>query len=232
MKPGILLLEDEKSISTAVKAALEFEGYTVFPAENIESATRILSEKINRIHILILDVMLPDGNGFDAFQKFKKKYPHLKAVFVTAKIETSDRVKGLKLGADDYITKPFDLDELLIRLKKIEQFMEEVQPTEFIFKNGRMDFASCRVWDKNGKMYELSFRENQMLRYMVMNRGKAVSREEIIRKCWNDEEGVNQRTIDNFIVNFRKIFEEDPSSPQFFKSVRGLGYLFDSEITD
>lgn len=228
MNPGVLLVEDEASIARALKAGLEFEGYEFYWASSIRSAKEILLKKAQNIHVMLLDVMLPDGEGFDAYSDFKKIHPNLKILFTTARIESGDKVKGLRLGADDYITKPYDLDEIILRLERLKPSLfnqKEIQ--NFEFKGGKIDFANYRAWNRNGIEFQLSLKENKVLQYLIIHAGKTLSREEIYNACWDQNENGSLRTIDNFILNFRKIFEENPSDPMHFKSVRGVGYRFE-----
>jgi two-component system alkaline phosphatase synthesis response regulator PhoP len=228
MNPGILLVEDEASIAKALKAGLEFEGYEFYWAPTIQNAKEILQKKAPYIHVMLLDVMLPDGEGFEAFNEFKKIHPSLKILFTTARIESTDKVKGLRLGADDYITKPYDLDEIILRLERLKPvFLTQNNLQTFEFSGGKIDFANFRAWNKNGVEHQLSLKENKVLKYLISHSGKTVSREEIYNACWDEKESGSFRTIDNFILNFRKMFEADPSEPKYFKSVRGVGYRFD-----
>jgi two-component system alkaline phosphatase synthesis response regulator PhoP len=229
MSPGILLVEDEVSIAKALKAGLEFEGYDFYWAPDIGTAKEILQKKSQNIHVMLLDVMLPDGEGFDAFNEFKKIHPTLKILFTTARIESTDKVKGLRLGADDYITKPYDLDEIILRLERLKPgFLTRKNLQTFEFIGGKIDFGNFRAWNKHGIEYQLSLKENKVLQYLISHAGKTVSREEIYNACWEENESGSLRTIDNFILNFRKIFEDNLSEPKYFKSVRGVGYRFEN----
>jgi two-component system alkaline phosphatase synthesis response regulator PhoP len=178
---------------------------------------------------MLLDVMLPDGEGFEAFHEFKKILPTLKILFTTARIESMDKVKGLRLGADDYITKPYDLDEIILRLERLKpNLLNQNNIRTFEFKGGKIDFENFRVWNKLGVECQLTLKENKVLQYLISHAGKTVSREEIYNACWDENESGSLRTIDNFILNFRKIFEDNPSEPIYFKSVRGVGYRFEN----
>lgn len=230
MNPGILLVEDEASIAKALKAGLEFEGYNFYWAPSIHTAKEILQKKANNIHVMLLDVMLPDGEGFEAFNEFKKIHPALKILFTTARIETTDKVKGLRLGAHDYITKPYDLDEIILRLERLKpSILTQNNLQTFEFSGGKIDFANYRVWNKHSIEYQLSIKEIKVLKYLISHAGKTVSREEIYNACWDENENGSLRTIDNFVLNFRKIFEDIPSEPKYFLSVRGIGYRFENQ---
>lgn len=229
MNPGILLVEDEASIARALKAGLEFEGYNFYWAPDIRTAKEILQKKSQNIHVMLLDVMLPDGEGFEAFNEFKKIHPTLKILFTTARIESTDKVIGLRLGADDYITKPYDLDEIILRLERLKPtFLNQNIIQTFEFSGGKIDFVNYRVWNKHGMEYHLSIKENKVLYFLISHAGETVSREEIYNACWNEDETGSFRTIDNFVLNYRKIFEDNPSQPKFFISVRGIGYRFEN----
>ncbi|MCX8080697.1 MAG: response regulator transcription factor [Bacteroidia bacterium] len=228
MKIGVLLVEDEASIAKALKAGLEFEGYAFFWAHSLSKAQELLMRHKHEIHLMLLDVMLPDGEGFDAYAIFKNIHPKLRILFTTARIESGDKVKGLRLGADDYITKPYDLDEIILRLERIKPLIKlQEDISVFEFKNGKMDFQNYRVWNKKGTEFSLGNKENHVLKFLVVHAGKTLSREEIYNACWENGETGSLRTIDNFILNYRKIFEDTPSEPMHFLSVRGVGYRFE-----
>jgi two-component system alkaline phosphatase synthesis response regulator PhoP len=170
--------------------------------------------------------MLPDVNGFDLCAVFKTTSPALPVIFLTAKSQNTDKISGLKLGADDYITKPFDLEELLLRIHNILRRTRKESGTVFRFDNMEINLQTYEIVDVNGKRQTLSKREIGLLQLLTSSINIVVSRDEIIEKLWDVNENASSRTIDNYILNFRKYFEKNPKEPKHFHSIRGVGYKF------
>lgn len=230
-KQKILLVEDEESLAVGLQFNLEEEGYEVAHARDGKQALEFY-EKDN-YDLIILDVMLPYVNGFEVAEKIRKTNPQLPILMLTARTRKEDKIHGLELGADDYMTKPFHLEELLLRvkgmLKRKEWYAESINSSPIIkFGGNEINFETlvCKSEDKN---IRLTPHEAMAMQYLIEQKGKPVSRKELLEKVWNITSEVETRTVDNFIVRLRKYFEEDPSNPKYIKSVRGIGYLFEND---
>lgn len=228
-KQKIMLVEDEESLAVGLQFNLEEEGYEVSHARDGREALEFY-EKEN-YDLIILDVMLPYVNGFEVAEQIRKKNPQLPILMLTARTRKEDKIHGLELGADDYMTKPFHLDELLLRVKGMlrrkEWYVQAVNnsPT-FTFGSNKINFETlvCNCGDKE---IRLTPHEAMAMQFLIDHKGKPVSRKELLEKVWDITSEVETRTVDNFIVRLRKYFEEDPSNPKYIKSVRGIGYMFD-----
>ena len=220
----ILLAEDEEHILEAIKLNLELEGFSVSTCTSGTEAVS-LSQKQN-FNLIILDVMLPGTNGFEACEKIKKTNPTIPVLFLTALSDSQNRIKGLTL-ADDYLPKPFNLEELILRVKNLIKRSPQESPTDiFSFDTFEINFLSFEI-KSNGKIIEkLSQRECQLLKLLTSRANEVVSRDEILEKIWLPSENPSSRSIDNFILNFRKIFEKNPKEPVYFHSIRRVGYKF------
>lgn len=222
----ILVIEDEENLANTIALNLKLENYQVSIARNGNEALLFFSKNHTSLNLVLLDVMLPDINGFDLCEKFKTTDPDLPVIFLTAKNQTSDKIGGLKLGADDYITKPFDLEELLLRISNLLKRTQKETDSVFIFGSCRINFQTYEIVDFKGFTQTLSKREIGLLELLTANTNKVISRDEIIEKLWDVNENASSRTIDNYILNFRKYFEVNPKEPQHFHSIRGVGYKF------
>lgn len=230
-KQKILLVEDEESLAVGLCYNLEEEGYEVVHAGDGRQALEFYERE--NYDLIILDVMLPYVNGFEIAEKIRNKNPQLPILMLTARTQKDDKIHGLELGADDYITKPFHLDELLLRVKRMLQRKEwyanslNTSPT-FKFGHNEINFETlmCSCADKE---IRLTPHEAMAMHYLIERKGKPVSRKELLEKVWNITSEVETRTVDNFIVRLRKYFEEDPSNPKYIKSVRSIGYMFEIE---
>ena len=182
----------------------------------------------NGYDLLILDVMMPGMNGFDVCKEFRKNNTETPVLFLTARGTGEDRVTGLKIGADDYIVKPFNLEELLLRVKILLSRTKKAQNVTEVFSFGdyKIDFKTYEIFETDKKMAELGNREIQLLKLLIDKQNQVVSREEILDKIWGEETFPTSRTIDNYILIFRKYFEKNPREPRYFHSVRGVGYKF------
>jgi two-component system alkaline phosphatase synthesis response regulator PhoP len=227
MQKRILLVEDEENILKTIRLNLELEGYQVVSAIDGDSAIRAFEP--GEFDLCILDVMLPIVNGFDVCAAIREKDKSVPVLFLTAKGEGEDRVRGLKLGADDYLTKPFHLEEFLLRVQNLlkrSQRKEGVNlMAQFSFGDNQINFASFEA-KGNGQNWSLTKREAELLRLLISRNGEVVSRDEILEKLWKDDAQPTGRAIDNYILNFRKYFESNPKEPRFFHSIRGVGYRF------
>ena len=222
----ILIVEDEENLANTIALNLKLDNYAVSINRNGTEALHFFTKHHETIHLVLLDVMLPDINGFDLCKDFKKIAPDLPVVFLTAKNQTADKIAGLKLGADDYITKPFDLEELLLRVANLLKRTQKESNPIFSFGNCEINFQTFEIIDVKGNKQTLSRREIGLLELLTANTNKVISRDEIIEKLWDVNENASSRTIDNYILNFRKYFETDSKNPQHFQSIRGVGYKF------
>lgn len=233
MSAKILLVEDEESLLNVVKLNLDLEGYKVKAISNGNDALK--DALSNSYDLILLDVMLPGIDGFEICTRIRAAGIATPVLFLTAKGTADDRITGLKIGADDYLVKPFHLEELLLRVKILlnrsrnlpnSQFND---PDVFVFGNFKIDFRTYEIFENDEKKAELGKREIQLLKLLTSNAGKVVSREEILDKIWGEDAFPTSRTIDNYILVFRKYFEKNPREPHYFHSVRGVGYKFTNE---
>lgn len=230
MNKRILLVEDELNLQHALKLNMEMEGFHVEIAKTGPEAVKLFKEQ--KFHLVVLDVMLPDMDGFmvcENIRLFDKTTPIL---FLTAKNQGQDRINGLKKGGDDYLTKPFELEELMLRINKlieksnnIKQVMQNMVPKVYHFGNCWINFESLEAKGVNGT-FHLTKKEAQLIKLLIENKNQVVSREHILKVVWDYVVIPNTRTIDNFILSLRKYFEEDPKLPVYIQSVRGIGYRF------
>ena len=222
---NICLIEDEENIDELIRLNLELEGFTVRSFQNGMRAKEMIDEVI-QYDLIILDVMLPEYSGFDLCKDIRA-LSDTPILFLSAKGIATDRIHGLKLGANDYLAKPFDLEELILRIRnlvssKTDQKIKSIQIGEV-----KVNFSSFEAHNNNGEIIHVfSKREIELLELFNENEGKVVSRDLILDKLWGKDNFPTSRTIDNYILTFRKIFENDPKNPIFFHSVRGVGYRF------
>jgi len=226
MKQRILLVEDEEAIRENLKLNLELEGYKVVAVERGNQALeKFKSEKFD---LILLDVMIPEINGFDVLKIIRLQNTQIPVLFLTAKNTSSDIIEGLKIGADDYITKPFNLEELLLRIQKLLFRSQQDKPeskTEVLnFGNNMVNFKTFESRNYLNEYKRLSKKEILLLKLLSDSENQVVSRNEILEKIWGYEIFPSTRTIDNYILAFRKHFEEDPRNPKYFFSIRGVGY--------
>ena len=227
----ICVVEDERSLSDMIRMNLEMEGYTV-EIFNDGQAAFDKAQEIGQFNLVLLDVMLPKVSGLDICDEIRKtsKVPIL---FLSAKGTTSDKIAGLKKGGNDYLSKPFDLEELLLRVQILLQTaspLNATTETALVIGNKSVDYTNFEVEDKNtGETLRLSKREIDLLQFFAENEGRVVSRDEILDKIWGKEQFPTTRTIDNYILSFRKLFEEDPKNPHYFHSIRSVGYKFTND---
>lgn len=224
----ILLVEDEENLQHALRLNLELEKYYVRTVGDGNSAVKIFRQE--KFDLVILDIMLPDMDGLMVCENIRMHDSNVPVLFLSAKNTPSDRITGLKKGADDYLTKPFDLEELLLRVKKLIEKNEKIQKPDnklsiFHFGNNWIDFESYEANGVDGKL-SLTKKEILLMKLLIDNKNQVVSREHILKVVWDYNVIPNTRTIDNFILNLRKYFEDDAKNPVFIQSVRGVGYKF------
>lgn len=222
----ILLVEDEEQIRKLVKMNLELEGYEVVSVDNGRKAIDIIEGQ--HFDLIILDVMLPEVDGFQICQKVRLNNTKVGIIIVSAKDNSQDRITGLKYGADDYLTKPFNLEELLLRVSNLLKRSTEDSVSEleyYEFGDNKVNFVTYEADGAKG-VFRLTQKEVLLLKMLIERKNEVVSRKEILQNVWGYDVYPSTRTIDNFILNFRKYFEADPRNPVFFHSVRGVGYKF------
>lgn len=228
-KGSVLLVEDEESLRDALKLNLTLEGYSVNAVSNGVLALKAFKEEY--FDCIILDIMMPEMDGISVCEAIRLSNDSIPILFLSAKSSGEDRVTGLKKGGDDYITKPFNLEELLIRIDKLINKNKRIEsntalPDVFEFGSCKIDFHGLECIDIKGTKRSLTKREAQFLKLLIEHKNEVVSREHILKMVWGYNVFPSTRTIDNFIMTYRKYFEKDPRSPKYFHSVRGLGYKF------
>jgi len=224
----ILLVEDEEHLLQTIRLNLELEGYDVSTASNGLDALKTFRNY--NFSLIILDVMLPEMNGFDVCEQIRKENSKVPILFLTAKGSSSDKIQGLKLGADDYLTKPFNLEELLLRIQILVKRGSQQKETEktiesYTFGNNMVNFITYEITGVSGKS-EISKKEIALLKLLIERKGEVVSREEILDSVWGKDAYPSSRTIDNYILAFRKYFEKNQREPVHFHSIRSVGYKF------
>jgi len=222
----ILLVEDEENIREVVKLNLELENYEVVTADNGKTALKYFHEQ--HFDLVLLDVMLPEVDGFQVCEQMRLTNMEVPIMMLTAKDAALDRITGLKKGADDYLTKPFNLEEMLLRVQNLlrrSSKSPENTPEIYEFGGNRVNFITYEAQGNNGT-FNLTKKEAMLLKLLVDRRGEVVSRQQILQSVWGYDVYPSTRTIDNFILSFRKYFEEAPKNPQYFLSIRGVGYKF------
>jgi two-component system alkaline phosphatase synthesis response regulator PhoP len=223
----ILLVEDEDSIRDAVRLNLELDGYEVVCAGNGKKAIELIGGQ--HFDLLLLDVMLPEMDGFSITEQVRLTNPDVPILLLTAKDTAQDRITGLKKGADDYLTKPFHLEDLLLRVSKLLQRSQRARGegiASFEFGGNKINFETFEAVTFRGEEITLTKKEAMLLKLLIDRRNEVVSRQQILQSVWGYDVYPSTRTIDNFILAFRKYFEEDPREPRFFQSIRGVGYKF------
>jgi len=226
---SILLVEDEENLQEALKLNLELEGYSVSSSFDGASALQMIHQE--HYDLMILDVMLPEVDGIAVCESIRLQQIDIPILILSAKNSSADRVLGLKKGADDYLTKPFNLEELLLRVEKLIRKNEMIENKHSIgdtyeFGKNKIDFNGLILTNKRGEKIELTKKEAMLLKLLIENKNEVVTREKILQAVWGYNVYPTTRTIDNFILNFRKYVEDDSKNPVYFQSVRGVGYKF------
>ncbi len=230
MEKRILLVEDEEHLIDAIKLNLELEGYTVKVADDGKKAIEMWESQ--RFDLILLDVMLPNVDGLTVCETIRIKDSEIPILILSAKGSSTDRIHGLKAGADDYLLKPFNLEELLLRIQiliKKGEKLKKVRPeisNQFLFGENTIDFSTYKFIGVKNQEGQLTAREIQLLKLLIERKNEVVSRDTILELIWGVDVYPSTRTIDNYLLNFRKYFEHDPKSPEYFHSVRGIGYKF------
>lgn len=235
MKKRVLIIEDDRHIAEGLQLNLVMQGYEVEVAADGRAGLQRWQEW--RPHLIVLDIMLPGMDGLDVLQNIRLEDERLPVLILSAKAMAEDRIKGLALGVDDYLTKPFHLEEFLLRVKRLltrvawedghdgGRDFAAIGPT-YNFGGNSINFTTHTAQCAGGPI-TLTEIEEKLLKLFIVNRGKPLSRRQLIELVWGYEGDIQTRTVDNFIVRFRKYFEKDPRHPVFFKTCRSVGYVFD-----
>ncbi|RLB57574.1 MAG: DNA-binding response regulator [Deltaproteobacteria bacterium] len=225
MKESILVVEDDSAIARGLEKNLRFEGYTVHVAGDGQRGLELAVDK--QPDLILLDVMLPEMNGFAVLRELRRLELEMPVIMLTAKGEEMDKVRGLEMGADDYVTKPFGLAELLARIEAVLRRQRRLDRTgeQVCFGQVEIDFAA-RTVRVAGQPVELTSRELELLRFFLRQEGRVLGRQEILNRVWGFDYFGTDRTVDNFINRLRQKLEPDPAHPRHFITVRGAGYRF------
>lgn len=221
----ILIIEDDPAILKGLEESLNAESFQVLSAENGEKGRELI--KTENLDIIILDIMLPDINGFDLLKEIRKEGCNIPVLMLTSKHEEVDKVLGLELGADDYVTKPFSVRELIARIKAILR-RKEVLTKDFIeysFDDIHINFKNCEI-TKNSKQIKVTAKELSVLKYLIQHRGEVVTRDNLLNDVWGYDVFPTTRTVDNIILSIRKKIEPTYSDPKHLITVHSLGYKF------
>ena len=221
----ILVIEDEVNILRGLKDNLTFEGYDVITETNGHKGLQLALEKSP--DLLLLDLMLPGLNGYDICRKVKQQKPEIPIIMLTARGQEVDKIVGLDLGADDYVTKPFSVPELMARIRAVlRRYQKEGKEIDdYSFGDVTLDFKKYEAMVA-GKKAKLTAREFEIMKYFINHANEVVHRHDLLDEIWGYETFPTTRTVDNYILNLRKKFEKDPASPRHILSVHGVGYKF------
>ena len=230
----ILIIEDDAHIAEGLKLNLSLQGYEVAVAP--DGVAGLQKWKEWRPDLIVLDIMLPRIDGFAVLQNIRLKDERLPILVLSAKGAPDDRIKGFLLGTDDYMAKPFNLEEFLLRVERLLTRVswasgeggKETLPNTYAFGGNRIDFGTMTAWCRAGEI-TLTDQEGKLLRLFIANRGKPLSRKLLLEVGWGYTGETTTRTVDNFVVRLRKYFEDDPQKPVYFKSIRTIGYVFDHD---
>jgi two-component system alkaline phosphatase synthesis response regulator PhoP len=228
-KYSLLLVEDEVNLHDTLKLNLELEGYEVTSAKTGTAALQKAEREY--FDLIIMDIMLPELDGISIIENIRIRNNDVPILILSARNASSDRILGLQKGADDYLTKPFNIEELLLRIQKLIEKHQKLHEKDtvgdlFEFGHHKIDFVGQKAMTKSGQQIPLSKKEIMLLKLFINNKNKVVTREKILQTVWGYHVYPTTRTIDNFILNFRKYFEEDSRHPRYFHSIRGVGYKF------
>jgi DNA-binding response OmpR family regulator len=218
----VLIVEDEPDIARGLSDALEFEQFEVMTSGRGREGIKMLQER--GADLIILDLMLPDINGFTACEQIRQSHPVVPIIMLTARSQETDKIRGLEAGADDYVTKPFSVGELIARINAIFRRLHRTQNDETIRIGVNTIFPRRHELERKGKVVPLSFYEVELLRLLWERAGEPVTRDEILDKIWGVSGHSQSRSVDNFVVKLRKKIEDDASKPRHIVTIYGTGY--------
>ncbi len=220
----VLIAEDDMLIRDGLIEILEDEGYQVFEAEDGQEAIGIYHD--SKPDFICLDIMMPQKNGYEVCREIRKTNNEIPIVFLSAKSQEEDKIEGFNLGADDYITKPFGVEEVKARIRAVtRRCIKQDNDESFTMKHIEVNSKSLSI-SKNGEEIEVSLKDIKILQFLNKNKNAAVSRQQLCTSCWEMEFTGNTRSIDQKISQLRKLIELDPSSPQIIQTAHGVGYIF------
>lgn len=223
--PKVLIVEDDQAMATALSDGFHFEGYDVLVANDGMSGLQLAQQK--QIDVLLLDVMLPKMSGVDVCKQLRKSGNDVPVIMLTARGQEIDKVLGLRMGADDYVTKPFSFMELVARvealLRRTSKASESLE--EFTFGNVRVNFRTCEAW-KNEAPVELSSRELKLLEFFIEKRGQVVTRDHLLEVVWGYDNPTITRTVDTHVARLRQKIEDTPGDPKHLITIHRVGYKF------
>lgn len=231
----ILVIEDDQHIAEGLKFNLKMKGYHVAVAP--DGASGLQQWKQWRPHLIVLDIMLPGVDGLSVLRNIRLEDERLPILILSAKADIEDKIEGLAFGVDDYLTKPFNLDEFLLRVERLllrgdwsegRGRINVAVPETYTFGDNRIEFATATAQCTGGKTIRLTEQEVKLLKLFIVNRGQPLSRSKLLKIGWSYSGRTTSRTVDNFVVRMRKYFEKDPKKPVYFKSLRSIGYLFEN----
>jgi two-component system alkaline phosphatase synthesis response regulator PhoP len=230
MKKHILIVDDEEHLADALAHNLQFEGFSTTVVYDGEEGLRLA--RTIQFDLVILDIMMPKLDGLEVCRRLRATGSRVPILFLTAKAADADRLLGLKVGADDYVAKPFLLEELILRIHGVFRRQEwySTAPADqevYRFGENEVNFLTYEA-KTGGRTVSLTEKECMLMKLLVERRNQVVSREEILERVWGYRFSTSSRTIDNFIVRLRRYFEADPKDPKYIHSVRGVGYRFTS----
>ena len=220
----ILVVEDDPAIALGLEDDLRLEGYAVETARDGESAARLAKER--QFDLLVLDIMLPRKDGFAVCRELRRAGVRTPIIMLTARTQDAEKVLGLEMGADDYVTKPFNPIELRARIKAVLRRAAGDLPDVYRFGNIEVNFTRCEL-RRGGNIVDATSLEMKLLAAFIRNRGRVLSREQLLDAAWGNETHVTDRVVDNHVVALRRKIEPDAREPQYLTSVRGTGYRFD-----
>ncbi len=230
----ILIIEDDPHIAEGLRLNLSLKGYRVAIAPDGPSGLQQWRER--QPDLIVLDIMLPGIDGLSVLRNIRLEDDRMPILILSAKGDIEDKIEGLSHGVDDYMAKPFNLDEFLLRVDRLllrggwsrdRAAAHATVPETFAFGSNRIDFTTATAHGADGRTIHLTDQETKLLKLFVTNPGKPLSRSKLLEIGWSYTGRVNSRTVDNFVVRMRKYFEENPKKPVFFKSLRSVGYVFE-----
>jgi two-component system, OmpR family, alkaline phosphatase synthesis response regulator PhoP len=221
----LLIIEDDQPLALGLHINLEAEGYEVIHAVTAERGISLLSE--SSVDLVILDLMLPGMDGIEALKNIRRDDPKLPVLILTAKSQTEDKIEGFRAGADDYLTKPFHLEEFLLRVKRMLDRYEWYKSSDLLrIGETRLDFSTLEITRPDGGVSRITPHEANLIQYLATHQGRIVTRSELLKHVWGLDPDIETRTVDTFISRIRRYIEKDSSAPEHIISIRGKGYRF------
>lgn len=225
IKWRVLIIEDDLPLSLGLRINLEAEGYEVLHALSAEEGLAILEN--SSVDLVVLDLMLPGMDGVEALERIRAENLKLPVLILTARSSVDDKIEGLKAGADDYLTKPFHLEEFLLRVHRtLDRYQWYKNEDVLLIDNTRIDFNTLEVTDNSGKTSRITPHEANLIQYLTLHQDRIVTRSELLKNVWGLDPDIETRTVDTFISRIRRYIEKDPSKPEHIISIRGKGYRF------